>query len=296
MEIHKKTLLILGITIITLIIVLFLSAQAILISGFADLELQDTEQNLERVKVSISNEYTRLGILAYDWGAWDDTYEFVEDHNEEYIDSNLVDSTFYALDVNAMLYVNSSGYLVYGKAMDLENEEEVPIPPELYDMIYEGSFILDHPDTESSISGILLFPENPMIVFSRPILTSNDEGPIRGTLILCRYLDSAKIEELSENTQLSLDVHRFNDSSNPLDVQVAQSSLLASSSVFIQPLSEQSIAGYTVINDIYGDPALVLRVNLPRGIYEQGQSTIILPCIVYSGCRTGVWGSDNDPS
>jgi len=44
--------------------------------------------------------------------------------------------------------------------------------------------------------------------------------------------------------------------------------------IFIKPLSEESIAGYALINDIYGDPSLVLRVDMSRGIYEQGQSTI----------------------
>ena len=31
------------------------------------------------------------------------------------------------------------------------------------------------------------------------------------------------------------------------------------------------VAGYTLVNDIYGHPALLLRVTLPRPIYEQGQ-------------------------
>ena len=113
-----------------------------------------------------------------------------------------------------------------------------------------------------------------MLIASNPILTSEHEGPIQGTLIMGRYLDAAKIDELAEFTLLSVTIHAFNDPQVPPDFSVARSSISTASPVFVQPLSEQSIAGYTFINSIDGHPALTLRVDAPRDIYHQGQSAI----------------------
>ena len=110
-----------------------------------------------------------------------------------------------------------------------------------------------------------------MLIASRPILTSEDEGPVRGALIMGRYLDAATIRHLSKITHLSLVMHSFNDQKLPSDFQSVRSSLSEETPVIVQPLSDHKIAGYTLIKDIYGEPVLMLRVDIPRKIYRQGQ-------------------------
>jgi len=69
-------------------------------------------------------------------------------------------------------------------------------------------------------------------------------------------------------------VHRFSEPSSSSDLQTAKSFLSEQTPTFIQPLSEESIAGYALLEDIYGKPALVLKVDTPRSIYGQGQATL----------------------
>ena len=88
-----------------------------------------------------------------------------------------------------------------------------------------------------------------------------------------RNLDS-ELKHLSDLTQLPLVSQRINDSNMSSDFVAAQSSILKGNPVLVNPLSENSIAGYALIKDIYGDPALILRVDLPRDIYRQGESAI----------------------
>jgi PAS domain S-box-containing protein len=40
-------------------------------------------------------------------------------------------------------------------------------------------------------------------------------------------------------------------------------------------LSRESIAGYDVLEDIEGDPALLLRIDAPRPVYQQGQAILL---------------------
>jgi signal transduction histidine kinase len=89
-----------------------------------------------------------------------------------------------------------------------------------------------------------------------------------------RYLDSAEVERLAEVTRLSLTVRRLDDAQMPSDFHVALSSLLEQGSTFVKPLGRESVAGYVEVNDIYGEPALLLRIDVPREIYKQGMSSI----------------------
>ncbi len=273
MKLRKKTLAIISAMLVGAICILYLTSQTILMNSFDELEKQESSRDVERTLSVLFDQLSALDAVTYDWAAWDETYEFIEDNNPEYIEANIVDSTFTGLRINLLLFINSSNQIHLSKAFDLQDEEEVPLPQSLHEYLSDNALLLRHLDTESSITGIILLTEGPMLVTSRPILTSDDEGPIRGTLIMGRYLDSAEIERLAGVAHLPLTVCRVDDSQMPSDFQAALSSLSEEVQIFIQPLSEESIAGYALIDDVYGNPSLVLRADMPRGIYEQGQST-----------------------
>ena len=274
MTLRKKTLLIIAGTFYGVIILLFFISRNILLESYADLERQSTHRDVERVLAAYSQGLANIETTTADWAAWDDTYAFIAEPNEGYIRSNLTDSTFTQLGLNLMLYIDPSGQITFGKAFDLENEEEIPLPPSISTYLTEHDFLVTHRDAESSYAGTIVLPEGPMLIASNPILTSEDEGPIRGTLIMGRYLDAAKVDELAEITLLPITIYEYNDPRVPPDFSTARSSISTASPVFVQPLSEQSIAGYTFINNIDGYPALILRVDAPRDIYHQGQSVI----------------------
>jgi len=274
MSLRRKTLITIGLTIISLIAILYAASRIILLGSFAALEEQYTRHNVEQALNALFDDFSALDTIAFDWAAWDDTYVFIEDANEDYIQSNLVDETFVDLRLNFMLFINSSGQIVFDKGFDLHNEGEIPVPQSLQEHLTDNALLLRHPDTESSIAGIVLLPEGPILVASRPILTSVEEGPVRGTLIMGRYLDSAEIDRLADIVHLSLTVHRFDDASMPLDFQAVRSSLSEEGPIIVRSLSEESIAGYALIEDIYGKPSLVLRADRPRDIYKQGQAGI----------------------
>ena len=272
MTIRKQSLFAIAITFTTLIVILFLISKFILLDNLRELEQENTYQNVERALSALSYTISDLESGTDDWASWDDTYAFINDVNDEYIESNLIDETFIGLRLNLMLFINSSGQIVFGKAFDLYNEEETPIPPDLQPHLADSSPLLIQPGSESGISGLLLLPEgHPLIIVSRPILTSRDEGPVRGTLIFGRYLESTEVHRLGELTSLSLAAYRTDDIEMPSDVSEVYPSLLQGESILTQPLNSRYIAGYTLIEDIYGNPGLILKEITPRDIYREGQ-------------------------
>jgi sensor domain CHASE-containing protein/GAF domain-containing protein len=273
MTLRKNTLLIIGLTFAGLIVALYAASRIILLDAVTRLEERYTRQNVERALASLSDDLAKLDETAGDWAPWDDTCAFVEGTYDDYVKDNLVDSTFINLRLNLMLFIHSSGRIFFGKAFDLQNEEELTVPESLQGLAAHD-FLLQQTNLEGSIAGIVLLPEGPMLIASRPIVSSAYEGPIRGTLIMGRYLDAAEIQRLAEMTQLSLTIDRFDDPQMPPDFQVAYASLSEETPTFVRPLSARSIAGYTTLRDVYGKPVLVLRVDAPREIYEQVQASI----------------------
>lgn len=273
LTLRQKTLAVLIITLIGLFVGLYVTSRFIIVQGFAEQEYEDTRQNVERVLSALADETTTLSTLVFDWAVWDDTYAFIEDGNIAYVESNLVDATVINLRLNLTLFVNSSGRTVYAKAFDLEQKVEAPIPPSLEQYLAEDGILLKHPNPTSSAVGLISLPEGPMLIASRPIVTSGQEGPIRGTVIFGRYLDTAAIEHLSRTTLFSLSARPISDEELPADYQTALSSLSTGTSAAIEPLSSDVIGGYALLTDIYGNPALVLRAEMPRGVYHRGRTT-----------------------
>lgn len=273
MTLRTKTLLILGMTVVILIGVLFATWNSMVLGSFEELEKADTSRNTEQAVATINNRIAALDTIVFDWAAWDDTYLFVQDRNEQYIESNLIDETFISIPLNLIVILDVSGEPVFAKAFDLDDKLEIPVPPSLEQHLSQGSVLLRHTDIESTVAGILLLEEGPMMISSRPILTSEEEGPIAGTMMMARFLDAQEIESLAQLAQLSIAVHGFNDPGIPPDFDAARSSLADGAQTFVQPLSDTSVAGYAKLDDIYGNPALVLRVDISREIHQQGLAT-----------------------
>ncbi|MEK7816701.1 MAG: CHASE4 domain-containing protein [Actinomycetota bacterium] len=274
MTLRKKTLLITTVTIACLMVGLYFLSSAILLQGFSDVEAESVRESIDHVEYTLQNEMTTLGNITRDWAGWDDTYAFIEDHNEEYVESNLMlDSSFVNNRVNLMVFVNSAGETVYSKGFDLLEEKTAPVPENMQQYLAPGSLLLQKPDAMNGISGIIMLPEGPMLFASEPILTSEREPPARGSLIWGRFLNDAEVEHLAQLAGLNLAIYRLDDAGLPADIEDART-MLKGGATYIKPFSNDMIAGYKELNDITGNPSLILRTEQPRPVYAQGQATI----------------------
>lgn len=271
MSIRRKTLLIISTTTLFLVLLLYGTSETFLLGNFANLEKHIVTKNVDRVQLALSSDIDQLNSTVSDWAPWDATYQFMMDRNQNYINRNLDVETLSNLRLNLVLFIDPSGQLVYAKTVDLQAKSELPIPQNFLDNLFFKGNLICHNESDR-FKGIVLLPGGPILISSQPILTSAWKGPVRGTLIMGRYLNS-ELKHLSELTQLPLNSSRVNDAKMSSDFAEAQSSLSKEKPVLIKPLSEESISGYTLIMDVYGDPALILRADMSRDIYRQGQAT-----------------------
>lgn len=273
MTLRKKTLLATTVTLIGLLAVSYITSSTILMSGFMSLEEKDASKNVGRAMEGISQILSTLNSKAGDWANWDDTYAFIEDENPAFIAANSTDKTFIELKLNLIALLNTSGKLVYAKHFDLTRELEVPISEGLMAQLTANDQLTRHKHEDSSITGFLMLPERPILVASRPILNSRGEGPIKGTLIMGRYLDEEEMMSLSEKTRLDLSIQRL-DTYPPDPSLLQRTGGPEAQAVMVHHISEDTIQGSVVLKDINSRDAILLKAEMPRDIYHQGKATV----------------------
>jgi hypothetical protein len=259
-----------SVAVISLVGSLIVISQTIMVQSTAAMERKATSQSVSRVLNVLSNELDDLNATTQDYATWDDTYAFVRDGNRNYIDLNLMDATFANLRLNIMLFVNISDQVLFGKAYDLNNGTEIHVPQSLLSQVIANPLILRRDSMKTPVVGTILLPEGPLLIASGPILKSDGQGPVGGTLITGQFLDSTELAFLGKTTQLPLALQVIADSPISSDFQTANLSISKESPIFVQSLNDERVAGYTLLDDVYGNPILMLRADMPRDIYAQG--------------------------
>nr|WP_320192874.1 diguanylate cyclase [uncultured Desulfobacter sp.] len=287
MGLRKKTLITIGITLILMVLIIHSITNTILLGGYAKLERENILQSMDQAMKVIDDELSQLQTIAGDWAPWNDTYLFVQNKNQNYIDDNLMDSTVINLHVNFLLFVNTAGEIVYCKYLNLQSGQGEACPESLKKYLsFEGSFILRNESKQKTLSGLAILPENPVFLASAPILTSQFKGPVMGTLIVGKYLNAPEIKRLASLTNLPLTFERLDSPTLSDPFKKAKQSLSMDNKTAIMLLDENTIAAYSTLTDLTDRPILMIGIDKERRIYSQGKTN--MRYLVYSLLITGI--------
>lgn len=287
MGLRKKTLITISTTLILMVLIIYSITSTILLGGYARLERENILQSMEQATKAVDDEMRRLETIAGDWAPWNDTYLFVQDKNQNYIDDNLIDSTVINLNINFLLFINTAGQIVHCKYLDLETGREEACPESIKKYIsVKGSFILRNESKQKTLSGLAVLPENPIFLAAAPILTSQFKGPVMGTLIIGRYLNASEIKRLASLLNMPITFERLDSPSLSDPFEKAKQSLTLGKKVAVLPLDQNTIAAYSLLTDLTGNPILMLGIDKERRIFSQGKTN--MRYLVYSLLITGV--------
>jgi PAS domain S-box-containing protein len=275
MSIYKRTIILICGIFLVLMLLVYVISNVIYRQGFEDLERKTVENNVTQVTEALSVNLDALDAMCYNWAEWDDTYIFAQEYNQDYVDRNLQDDTFTSAKISLVSIFNTSQGMVYGKAYDIINEEEIILPDDfIKTAITDG--LATSAVIGNTVAGVMLLNGQPMLVVSQPILTSWGEGPIAGALIFGRFIDAEVISYLAETTHLSVSLLPIPTDDSDLETNRIMESLNESGPTLIQAQNSDTIAGYTYVNDLRGNPAFIFEVDIPRDIFHQGTKAIAL--------------------
>src|SRR6266851_3468751 len=262
--------------------------------GFVKLEQASARENVQRVLNALDQDLGAVDRFTYDRAATDETYNFMGSPNKEFVQSLFgKDSagTPATRRFNFVVLMDAAGHIVASRSRDVATNSLVNIPESLKIHLSLADPLFKFAASTNKVSGVLLLPEGPLLVISRPVVKTNGEGPIRGALLTARYLESGgDLRALEKTTNFSLSVLRVDAEQLPVDFEEARSHLSAAGATYVRPMNEQLLGGYTLLNDIYGKPALILRAEMPRVIYQQGRlsqlyfvGALLIAGIVFGG-------------
>jgi PAS domain S-box-containing protein len=269
MRIERHFLTVLAAILAVFLLVVLITCSAIILQRARDDDAAHAREDTTRARNVLATELTTLGRTTADYAGWDDTYRFVEDGNAAYIDSNLRDATLTSNRLSLMIYLNAAGQMVFSKAIDPETGAPAALPPELAALLTPDSVLVHHETPDSGVAGILRTSTYPLLLASRPIVTSSLEGPVRGALVLGRLLGPSEIARLGETTRVPLDLIAPTDAWAPARLQAALEADSSGADIEAQVISETTVAGYALLRDVQGQPAYVLRIERPREAYAQ---------------------------
>jgi PAS domain S-box-containing protein len=271
MTLRNRTILVTSITTAIMVAILFIASAIFMRYSVQTWEEERTGTNVERASEILNKTISDLDVLCCDWASWNDTYEYMVGNYEGFIENNIVDLTFVNSSLNLFCFVNPDSTLYYGRMFDLDEEHEVPLPQSFLDELKPESPFLNL-DEENGSAGILNLPEGILMIDARTILTSEGEGPSHGTLIMGRYLEESEMAQLSDISRLDLSFSRIGGAPGPPDMVRAHTALLSGEAKYIERDTEGTIAGYSTLSDFHGDPAIVLKVSMPRTTYIEAQT------------------------
>jgi diguanylate cyclase (GGDEF)-like protein/PAS domain S-box-containing protein len=265
-----------------MLFVYFLSARILLMDRFQNLEKNDASNKLQTAEMLLKQGGYDLDRIVRDWAYWDDTYAYVKGENPEFEAGNLQDDTFSILDIEYLGLIDREGKIIFLKGYDARTQKNLPISANF------KATLLDHDDLWRFKSlmdgrvGLVQIDNQILMLASRPVLTSFQEGPIVGTIFFARQINKSSADNIS--SLLNIPVQIFGSDAlsgskagKAISQKADQASILvppagSEEDVFVY-LNENNLAALRPLKDMYGKDIGWIRVDLTREIYVQGQST-----------------------
>jgi sensor domain CHASE-containing protein len=279
MTIKKKVVLILIFVFLAFGILEFLTQRFLVYPSFQLLQNENALKDSKRVVQAIKREVHHINKLCFDWAAWDDTYDFIKSFSKNYIEANLVFSSFSGNKLNLIYFYDHMGKVVWGEVYDLNTEEKILIKRFAPNEISKDDPLLNFDVDGKALadvfnSGIIKTDKGLMIVASRPILTSGIKGPIRGAVVMGRFLDQGLIKTLSTQTEVKFLIHPINIKNLTTNFIEIFNQFTDKSKFVIDSKNSDFLSIYTSISDIKHKPIALIEAKVAMDITKKGKSTV----------------------
>jgi sensor domain CHASE-containing protein len=275
MRLSNKVLITLGVIWGIFLSVSYFAAEHYLLDSFLVLEKNQINTNVNRVKQALDQTLYSLGTFTIDWAHWNDAYDYIEGINPQFVPNNLDYTTLVNPNINLLVYLNKQGDIQIGMAFDVENKAQIPFPKGLDKYIYPGSLLENHPDIKSNKRGLILLPSGIMLIASAAISNTDLSKPSNGTLIAGRYLSKNLLQKLADATSLSLALYMPTNIMYSKEMgKIYQHLLVSEDGRYISIKNDDIAYGYGVLHDIFHEPIGMIRIMIPRAIYETGKEAI----------------------
>ncbi len=268
MNIRVKLLSIVFVTLVFTIAVLYFAVSGVMIKSYIEVESHNTEIKINgviRSFIQICEDYSNK---LNDWAVWDDTYDFMHDKNQRYVESNISYESMYLLKLDFLFFVNSSNEIILDTFFDHEQKIIKNAPDSFKKRILEIADILSSKNKKTETAVLFSIDSQPLMVASNLVLTSKGAGPARGFLIYGHFIDKDDIEKINKLTGLNLKYSKIKDDLSAPEVSVEPVNAGVKYSLH-KKLTPDLLTCNVLFNDVNDKPLFVVEFAEERKTYRQ---------------------------
>ncbi len=251
----------------------------VMLPAFASIERESAVHSLGRCIEAIDAETRTISMLAGDYAAWDDTCVFVTDGNEAYRESNLTRSFHQTTGNDFLAIVNGQSEVLATSCIAPESGQPRAVPEVLAMIQAAGSPFTDFSDKDQSLEGMVHTSFGPLLVAAHPILTSKREGPVRGSVIMGRFLNPKVTADLSEQIHAASNLAILDFNNSGISDQIRTSLPVSGVAAKTVEIDKATLRASIVHNDVFEKPLIIVTLLIPRTISLQGRATANLATI-----------------
>ncbi len=243
---------------VSAIAVVYVVVRALILDSYGELQASSVAQSIARSRAAIESPVEQIRRAAGDWAPWIETSRFVQGRNPDYVGSNIDPTTLENLEVDAIIYYDIDGRLVYAAAV--ADDELVPAERVLADIPEPGSPFLATRSTHDVLAGLAVGHDAPLALAAYPISDGGAGTAVTGTLIMARRLDDRMLLALRARAQTEFEL-------------VADEAL---GSVTDRPDMTTSVV---TLPQLPGQPLFHLAVFTPLDIVAAGKRTVAMTAV-----------------
>ena len=259
MTIRTKTTLFVITTISVLVALIMLLHARTSHQRFVVIEDALARDDVARVQLQIEDAINDVSGTTADWAYWDDTYQFAQDANEEYSDSNLYAEAFAPIGIDLVVLADTEGTDHYNAWF---GDPEMLAPAAIVAGTQPGGDLVPQAETDD-VTGILVSENRPLLFASRNVLASQSEGPATGVLVMAREVTDDFAASVATLTNLDLKL-------TPCEAQSCEG--LSAEPSLVK--TNDTIASTAAIIGFDGRPAIRIDIVQDRTIYSEGQAGV----------------------
>jgi diguanylate cyclase (GGDEF)-like protein/PAS domain S-box-containing protein len=272
--------------VLTLVIAYGLS-ERILLSRFDAQDHALLLNDVERLRSRLDSLISRSEDLLRTYSEWDDTYQFMQGQQPNFVRSNMDEQSLALLNFDFMVFLDLDGRVV----------TEQWLPPDLTDMLSVGT---QHPSNYESLRAdilqlgqqlakhnlaslnvdgqgqLLLLQGTPLLLLASPISNTQSFAEPIGTIVAGHFIDAERFESLQNQVDGNLQLIEPNNANErgqalkmPLDSNL--SGLTISPRRLLDNQRQQLDLQFS--NQLQ-QPQLTLQINKDRRLRAEGQQAI----------------------
>jgi len=220
----------------------------------------EEKKALEEVASTLRHFDTELAPLvafADDWGAWTDTYLFVQGKKPNYKKDNLPIESMAKQQFDFMTFTNKKRQLVYGTMIDHASVKKYHLTKEVNDFVISLG-------VDKKMSGIKVLDGKIYLVAVMPILMNMYKGPPQGVLTVGRemYASMMYLDDPDDKVAFSLVQSNYGDFEGPRRS-------------FIESTKRKIINAVAIVKDLNHKPAVKVTVVSNRDMYGYARKSLL---------------------